>query len=1109
LKAVVILSLVAGSNGYDRSSLGGGVCSASSKSRDFRFVSHSELAPGLEVFRDSGVKHFSEILFDMSKNRMIVGARDTLYKLSLDLRLLEKAEWKADLQSVTLCKAKGQSEEACHNFVKVLAALQNRLFVCATHAFDPKCSWRSLDDIGSVLDWVDGRGKCPYSAEANSTALMTSNGDYYIGSSIDFSNSDHAIFRMSAGDKNGGKFKNLLRTNQFNTLWLSRPNFVGSFETTKFIYFVFRETGMETSDHCGEKVRSRIARVCKEDRGGKVVGKDNWTTFVKATLDCSVAGNGDSPPFRFEHVQSMDYLEEERLVYASFTTAENSIAGSAICSYNLSSIEDAFSSQFLVSSGPDSVWKSKGGDHSAFECKRTMTSQGKTVTSLDYQLVSQRVRPTTDGPLYHETLARYSHLVVDVLVGTKVGDMHMIFVVSRDSATVKKLSFNPASGRACLVEELQPFPPPTSTSAKVIHGLKFNGVTDSLYLATETGVVKVEAERCARFVTSGQCLKAMDPYCGWTGSKCSRKNPNDKSAPWRQNELDCPALDMPVDGGWGDWSNWQRCKLKPEDEDDYVIGDYESRIMTVDDSDVTGVDTCMCRRRGCDSPAPANGGLSCTEAQGGGFGVEVANCTQHGGWTPWSDWSACSNSCDVGRRQRRRVCGNPKPAFGGKSCVGHDEDTELCSDLPPCNSFQQTTATLTLEPPPPRYSDWTEWGPCSAECGKGFRSRQRNCYGDACTCSKEFEECENKKCTDQIDVTDWTPWIKTLDNGTGKAEEQRFRFSYRGSPTIRLNELGNVEREERQCEGGGRCVLKAASEASIAAALGWSGWSKCTRECGGGYQLKVRYCQPGGEEKGCVGITVIRRACNTEPCSGGQWSCWSDWSGCDNRTGRKFRNRSCRSQMVGLHSCENGAGSGDREEQECDDWSECNASGLQSRWFKGRKEVRPCSASGGGLDPSMTPNGERLSVSAVVGACVCGFLAGLGLGGGLVYYYFRFRKHGGHGAPHYLSAKSNNLYVSLPMLDLKHKNFGASSNQSDFDTLRSTSTIRSRAESSIYSAGGGGSGAPGKMGGGGTGGGGDYDTATIKRSRSQSHRNSALLNGAALRADLDSDQLFT
>ena len=85
-------------------------------------------------------------------------------------------------------------------------------------------------------------------------------------------------------------------------------------------------------------------------------------------------------------------------------------------------------------------------------------------------------------------------------------------------------------------------------------------------------------------------------------------------------------------------------------------------------------------------------------------------------------------------------------------------------------------------------------------------------------------------------------------------------------------------------------------------------------------------------------------------------------------------------------------------------------------------------------------------MGAVIGGVMSGFLAGLVLGAGLVFYYFRFRKHGFvHGAPHYLSAKSNNLYVSLPMLDLKNKHYPSSTGGGgDFDTLRSTSTVRSR-----------------------------------------------------------------
>ena len=133
-------------------------------------------------------------------------------------------------------------------------------------------------------------------------------------------------------------FRNPLRTDQYNTMWLSQPDFVGSFETSKYIYFVFRENAMEScqADECGQTVRSRIGRVCKADEGGQRVGKDNWTTFLKATLECSVntAGAGSdrgSTAFHFNEVQSMQFIESEQKLYATFNTPESGIPGGAVC----------------------------------------------------------------------------------------------------------------------------------------------------------------------------------------------------------------------------------------------------------------------------------------------------------------------------------------------------------------------------------------------------------------------------------------------------------------------------------------------------------------------------------------------------------------------------------------------------------------------------------------------------------------------------------------------------------------------------------------------------------------------------------------------------------
>ena len=58
-----------------------------------------------------------------------------------------------------------------------------------------------MENINEVSEWVDGRGKCPLSPEANSTALMTSSGRFYLAGSVDFANIDHSIFRMDTSGR--------------------------------------------------------------------------------------------------------------------------------------------------------------------------------------------------------------------------------------------------------------------------------------------------------------------------------------------------------------------------------------------------------------------------------------------------------------------------------------------------------------------------------------------------------------------------------------------------------------------------------------------------------------------------------------------------------------------------------------------------------------------------------------------------------------------------------------------------------------------------------------------------------------------------------------------
>ncbi|KAG8509453.1 A disintegrin and metalloproteinase with thrombospondin motifs 13 [Galemys pyrenaicus] len=50
----------------------------------------------------------------------------------------------------------------------------------------------------------------------------------------------------------------------------------------------------------------------------------------------------------------------------------------------------------------------------------------------------------------------------------------------------------------------------------------------------------------------------------------------------------------------------------------------------------------------------------------------------HGHWSSWGRPGPCSRSCGGGVATRQRRCDNPRPAFGGRACVGADLQAEMC-----------------------------------------------------------------------------------------------------------------------------------------------------------------------------------------------------------------------------------------------------------------------------------------------------------------------------------------------------------------------------------------------------------------------------------------------
>ncbi|XP_060516101.1 semaphorin-5B [Cylas formicarius] len=957
---------------------------------DFRHISYTDLHSSVHRFSPEGVTSYSQILFDISRNQVFVGARDVLYRLSLStLDLFEAAHWEAPQNKIYSCIYKGQTEENCHNYIKILLTNGRQIFACGTNAFAPQCSWREIDNISKVTELVDGIAKCPYNPAASVTGFISDNSEYYFGGTTDFSSSDALISKSVYGQPT-------LRTKQYNSFWLNDPQFVGSFETSQFAYFFFRETAVEYIN-CGKVVYSRIARVCKNDQGGHTMLKDNWTTFVKARLNCSASGDY---PFYYNEIQSVAYVPEQDIVYATFTTPSNSVAGSAVCAFNMSAIHDAFNGPFKYQPDMGSAWTHHdvpNRDH--LDCK---ASKHNLLETVRYQLMDGAVQAATLDPLHVAELERFTHITVDVVTTKQHELVHVIYVATQ-VGVVKKLAFHTKSKVTCVVEVWQ-----TTSDSQTIKNMQFLKETNSVYVTTDNGLMRIPANHCRRHSSKESCVNAMDPYCGWneiedTCTTAPRGEPHHKF--WKQKANACPVLDTPINGGWSSWSEWITCYHRISSEMDY------------------SADQCQCQTRQCNNPAPANNGLPCE-----GLAVAVTNCTVHGGWSDWSAWSACSASCGTAVKTRSRTCTNPAPAFGGRVCVGQDRIEAFCSEIPPCPA----------QPVDGGWSSWSVWSACSANCG-GYKIRQRKCDnpppkngGQHCRGNDvEYEKCNESLCAEQK-KTHMTEWITDYNISNNGFHQRRYKITCK-APTRHAHQIKMTVKDETQvCLSNKQCE----SEDEQIGWSPWTNWSKCPVNCGGGTQFRTRFCLKG---RSCSGTSTETRDCNKHACED-SWGCWSEWSPCNVSCGWgvKTRYREClghncrgvaqQEQPCQDQPCENILGWGNWTEWSlCDDNNEqhrkrtcytqnpgpqmCQGNSVQTRMCVGNILTNEINAMGVQIDDcSCTSTALSLFFLGIIIGLLPGVIC-------LLCHIFKKKKNRIPSSPHYITKE--NTYMRVPRREKK------------------------------------------------------------------------------------------
>ena len=283
--------------------------------------------------------------------------------------------------------------------------------------------------------------------------------------------------------------------------------------------------------------------------------------------------------------------------------------------------------------------------------------------------------------------------------------------------------------------------------------------------------------------------------------KQATDNKNNESVSENTEEDNAVTQVVSLGCSWTEWASWSSCSITCGGKGHMTRSRSQtgSRVCTETDEETKDCHVNLCPVD-CEMSAWSQWSM-CSTTCGTGFRTRFRNvtrqsanwgkdcptnlleqepcleneCQVNGGWTSWSHWGYCSESCGSGSRSRSRTCTDPVPQYGGEECIGANLETKECFNkvCPPVDGS---------------WSPWSRWTQCNKSCGWGEQRRVRTCTDPVA--SHGGRECSGDRFQNNKCMLRRCPW--EWDKDGEKKETEKFNVTSR-------TEIEKVEKVKIKC----------------------------------------------------------------------------------------------------------------------------------------------------------------------------------------------------------------------------------------------------------------------------------------------------------------------